>query len=95
VRHHHEHWDGTGYPDGLQGEQIPFGARILSVADAYDALNSTRPYRRAVDSAQIRCILQQGAGTQWDPVVVDELVAWLAETDPATVDVPSCSGSAA
>ncbi|MGI8644313.1 MAG: HD-GYP domain-containing protein [Thermomicrobiales bacterium] len=94
VRHHHEHWDGTGYPDGLQGEQIPFGARILSVADAYDALNSTRPYRRAVDSAQIRCILQQGASTQWDPVVVDELVAWLAETGPAPVPVPACSGSA-
>lgn len=95
VRHHHERWDGAGYPDELQGAQIPFGARILSVADAYDALNSTRPYRRAVDPSQIRCILKQGAGTQWDPVVVDEMLALLAETDPATVAVPSRSGSAA
>ena len=52
VRHHHENWDGTGYPDGLQGESIPIGARILSVVDCYDALTSDWPYRRALSASQ-------------------------------------------
>jgi HD-GYP domain-containing protein (c-di-GMP phosphodiesterase class II) len=74
VRHHHERWDGGGYPDGLAGEDIPFGARILAVADSFDALVSARAYRppRGVDAA-IR-ILQEGAGTQWDQRVVQALV---------------------
>ena len=94
VRHHHERWDGTGYPEGLRGEAIPFGARILSVADAYDALTSDRPYRRAIDVARIRAIMAEGAGSQWDPLVVQSLVAWLhRNTKVTTVASPSAAES--
>jgi hypothetical protein len=74
VRHHHERWDGGGYPDGLAGEAIPLAARIVSVADAFDAMTSDRPYRSslAVDSAVQR--LRQGAGQHWDPSLVDVFV---------------------
>lgn len=75
IEHHHEHYDGKGYPRGLQGEQIPLGARILAVADAYDALTSQRPYRPAMNNEQAIKILKQGAGTQWDPVVVEAVLA--------------------
>lgn len=71
VRHHHERYDGNGYPDGLKGEQIPLGARILAVADAYDAMISERPYRGAM-SAEVACAeIERGKGTQFDPEVVD------------------------
>jgi putative two-component system response regulator len=70
IRHHHEHFDGNGYPDGLRESAIPRLARIVSVCDAYDALVNDRPYRerRSVDEAI--AILKQGAGKQWDPEVV-------------------------
>ena len=71
VRHHHERWDGSGYPDGLQGEQIPLSARIFAVADTLDALTTDRPYRRAVSWAEARAVIHEGAGTQFDPGVVD------------------------
>jgi putative nucleotidyltransferase with HDIG domain len=71
VRHHHENWDGTGYPDGLKGEEIPLGARILSVVDCFDALTSDRPYRsRMSEQDSLRIILER-RGTQYDPAVVD------------------------
>jgi len=70
IRHHHERWDGSGYPDGLKMEDIPFLARILSVADVYDALSSDRTYRKKMDEPQVLKILQQGSGTQFDPKVV-------------------------
>ncbi len=71
IRHHHEHWDGTGYPHRLRGEQIPPGARILQVADAYDAMTSERPYRGAM-SAEAACAeIERCKGTQFDPDVVD------------------------
>jgi len=71
VRHHHERYDGAGYPDRLSGEQIPLGARILAVADTYDAMISGRPYREAV-SIQAACDeIQRHKGTQFDPEVVD------------------------
>jgi ribonuclease P protein subunit RPR2 len=70
VRHHHERWDGTGYPDGLKGEQIPLSARIFAVADTLDALTTDRPYREAVGWAEARGVIHQGAGTQFDPGVV-------------------------
>src|SRR5262249_47357892 len=70
VLHHHERWDGTGYPDGLQGEAIPVLARILAVADAFDALTTARPYRAALPQRRAEEVLQEGAGSQWDPAVV-------------------------
>lgn len=70
VRHHHENYDGTGYPDGLVGDKIPWSARILAVADSYDAMNSDRPYRPGMPQHKIEQIFRSEAGTQWDPNVV-------------------------
>ena len=70
VRHHHEHYDGSGYPDGLCGTQIPLGARILAVADAYDAMTSHRPYREAMNVEIAVNEIVRGTGTQFDPEVV-------------------------
>jgi ribonuclease P protein subunit RPR2 len=70
VRHHHERWDGSGYPDGLQGEQIPLAARVFAVADTLDALTTDRPYRAAVSWDQARTEIRKGAGTQFDPAVI-------------------------
>ncbi len=71
VLHHHEQWDGKGYPHGLAGERIPRIARIMAVADAYDAMFSSRPYRPGMPEAKVESILRDGAGQQWDAVVVD------------------------
>jgi hypothetical protein len=71
VRHHHERFDGGGYPDGLAGAEIPLGARILAVADSFDAMTSDRPYRRALDARQARLELKRSAGAQFDPLVVE------------------------
>jgi putative nucleotidyltransferase with HDIG domain len=70
VRHHHERWDGRGYPDGLAGEDIPPAARIFSVADTFDALTTDRPYRPAMDIAAARKIIEGEGGTQFDPAAV-------------------------
>lgn len=70
VRHHHENWDGTGYPEGLAGEQIPLASRVIHVADAYDAMTSPRPFRDALDHARAVRALTSGAGAQFDPEVV-------------------------
>ena len=70
VRHHHERWDGQGYPDGLAGEAIPLAARVFAVADALDALTTNRPYRPASDFAAAREEVYRGAGTQFDPAVI-------------------------
>ena len=81
VAHHHEHWDGTGYPDRLKGEEIPLSARILAVADGFDAMSSTRPYRRRLTPMAIDEILRKGAAVQWDPRVVDALMACRADVE--------------
>lgn len=75
VKHHHENYDGTGYPDRLAGEQIPYVARILAVADSYDAMSSNRPYRRRLTGEQIETIFREGSGKQWDPAIVEALFA--------------------
>jgi diguanylate cyclase (GGDEF)-like protein/PAS domain S-box-containing protein len=70
VRHHHENWDGTGYPDGLKGEEIPYLSRILAVADAYAALTSDRPYRASRRPTDALETLRKGSGRQWDPACI-------------------------
>jgi putative nucleotidyltransferase with HDIG domain len=88
VRHHHENWDGTGYPDGLKGSEIPLGARILSVVDCFDALTSDRPYRRRMTDEQALRIITDRRGTMYDPLVVDRFVASYREIMPAPESVP-------
>ena len=71
VRSHHEHWDGTGYPDRLSGEQIPLTARVFAVADVFDALTTNRPYRAALSFAQARQMIDEESGSHFDPLVVE------------------------
>jgi putative nucleotidyltransferase with HDIG domain len=73
VRHHHEHWDGSGYPDGVKGDDIPLPVRILTVADALDALTSDRPYRAAMSFSAAVGTIEAGAGNQFDPAVIRAL----------------------
>jgi putative nucleotidyltransferase with HDIG domain len=84
IRHHHESWDGTGYPDGMKGEEIPLISRIISVADMYDAMTSDRPYRKrrshqeAVEEIKVTC------GSKLDPRVAEAFLQVLKEISPAT-----------
>lgn len=75
IRHHHERWDGAGYPGGLSGPQTSQEARVLAVADALDAMLSDRPYRKALHPGNVRDILTSGRGQQWDPHIVDGVLA--------------------
>jgi len=77
VRHHHERWDGRGYPDGLAGESIALGARIVAVADAFDAMTTRRPYNRVRSVREAAEIMRAGAGRAWDPHVVAVFLEWL------------------
>jgi diguanylate cyclase (GGDEF)-like protein len=79
IRHHHEHWDGSGYPNGLEGDEIPLGSRVILVADAYDAMTSTRSYSPAATPEQALAELQRMAGLQFDAVVVAALESYLTE----------------
>jgi putative two-component system response regulator len=79
ARHHHEHVDGTGYPDGLQGEAIPLLSRILAAADAYEAMTSERPYRNAMSHEQALSEMRTHCGTQFDTIIVDHLIAALSD----------------
>ena len=82
VLFHHERWDGAGYPVGLRGRGIPIEARIVAVADAFDAMISPRPYRRALSHAHALAEVERGAGSQFDPVVAELFVeAWAAGWD--------------
>lgn len=85
VELHHENWDGTGYPFGLRGESVPLPARIVHIADAYDAMTSSRPYRHAMSRGDALGILHQNAGTQFDPAVVPVFVD-LMLTGPVYLD---------
>jgi putative two-component system response regulator len=71
ARSHHENWDGSGYPDGLKGPQIPLAARIVRLADVYNAMISERPYKPAWEPARAAEAIRQGSGTLFDPAVVD------------------------
>lgn len=75
VRHHHENWDGTGYPDQLKGEEIPLGSRIIMFADTIDAMTTDRPYRKALGEADVRSELIKYRGVQFDPFICDRLLA--------------------
>jgi putative nucleotidyltransferase with HDIG domain len=86
VRHHHERWDGKGYPTGLSGADIPIGARILSVVDCFDALTSDRPYRRALSDDEAMQMLLEGRGTAYDPYVVDAFTRVHDEIFPKEVE---------
>lgn len=81
VRHHHERWDGNGYHLGLAGKQIDIEARIISVADAFDAMVNDRPYRKGMSREKALFVLQDGAGSQWDPAVVEAFVEMLEVYD--------------
>ncbi len=87
VRHHHENWDGTGYPDKLRGSQIPIGARILSVVDCFDALTSDRPYRSRMTNEAAIAILVERRGVMYDPAIVDAFVAAHERLMPAETTV--------
>jgi HD-GYP domain-containing protein (c-di-GMP phosphodiesterase class II) len=83
VRASHERWDGTGYPDGLKGEEIPLGSRIIAACDAYKAMTSDRPYAAAVPEAEALAELRRCAGAHFDPRVVDVLCAEVESDHPA------------
>jgi HD-GYP domain-containing protein (c-di-GMP phosphodiesterase class II) len=82
IRGHHERWDGKGYPDGLKGEQIPLPARILAVADVFDALHAERPYKSSMEVDQVRRLLSEGKGTHFDPECVEAFLRVLDRRFP-------------
>jgi putative nucleotidyltransferase with HDIG domain len=81
VRHHHEQWNGKGYPSGISGTDIPLGARVLAVVDCFDALNSDRPYRPRLSVAEAFAILRERRGTMYDPLVVDQFLSGYHEME--------------
>src|SRR5687767_1193670 len=94
VRHHHENWNGTGYPDGIKGSDIPIGARILSVVDCFDALTSDRPYRPRLSDAEAIHILVERRGSMYDPLIVDTFIDAHVEIAPRETPAPSNQGIA-
>ena len=93
ILHHHERWDGGGYPEGLGGEQIPLEARILAIADSFDAMTSPRPYRPALSLEEAIKELRQGAGTQFDPKVVEVFIGLVETGLPESVKMGENSAS--
>ncbi len=85
VRHHHERFDGAGYPDRLAGEEIPLGARIISVADAFSAMTNDRVYRSAIPEDQAWDEIRRNSGSQFDPAIV-ELYELIADADAAPIN---------
>jgi putative nucleotidyltransferase with HDIG domain len=89
VRHHHENWDGTGYPDGLKSDTIPLASRIIRFADTIDAMTTERPYRQPLTEAQVRAELLRCRGSQFDPDIADKLLAsplWSTLFAPASLE---------
>jgi len=95
IRHHHERWDGSGYPDGLRGDSIPLASRIVSIADAFDAITSARPHRPAFSHQVALDVLEKNAGSQFDPALAREFIAIVetgaCEVSPAAIE-PQDSG---
>ena len=81
IEHHHEWYDGNGYPNGLKGEAIPLGARILAVIDTFDAMTSDRPYRSALNAQEAVDELRKLSGAQWDPKIVEAFVSAIGMDD--------------
>jgi HD-GYP domain-containing protein (c-di-GMP phosphodiesterase class II) len=79
ILHHHEWWDGSGYPDGLKGKNIPIECRIISIADAYDAMTNNRPYHKAINKDEAIKELERFSGTQFDPILVKKAIQILRE----------------
>ena len=79
IRHHHERWDGKGYPDGLSRESIPVLSRVIAVVDAFDAMVSDRPYRNGMPVSDALEELKKCAGTQFDPFIVSEFIQMISE----------------
>ena len=93
IRGHHERWDGHGYPDGLAGESIPLAARILCVADVYDALTSQRPYRRAFETREALQLMSADAGRQFDPEILTRFFRLVSRlSDPSAVKLSGTQG---
>lgn len=95
VRYHHENWDGSGYPEGLRGDAIPIGARILSVVDCFDALTSHRPYRRALSVPETFAIIDARRGTMYDPAIVDAFHEMYEAGEVSEAESPDSETSAA
>ena len=93
IKHHHERWDGLGYPAGLKGSEIPFGARVIAVADSFDAMTSDRPYRTAISRERAIQILLEGRGSQWDARVVNAFVDMIDRVAESLAEQPrsNCS----
>lgn len=87
IKHHHERWDGHGYPARLKGPEIPFGARVIAVADSFDAMTSDRPYRSALSHRRAIQTLLEGRGKQWDPNVVNALVDLIGDQQDEKPDI--------
>ena len=83
ILHHHERYDGTGYPKGLKGEAIPLEARIITVADSFDAMVSERPYKKGYTMAQALSELRKKAGSQFDAGIVEHFCRYIAEKTPS------------
>jgi HD-GYP domain-containing protein (c-di-GMP phosphodiesterase class II) len=90
VRHHHESWDGSGYPDGLTGDAIPIGARIVAIVDCYDALTSDRPYRRALSHNSALAMIHERRGGMYDPQLVDAFLRLIWQRRSAVSNVGFC-----
>ncbi|RKX52653.1 MAG: HD-GYP domain-containing protein, partial [Thermotoga sp.] len=81
IRHHHERWDGNGYPDGLKGEEIPLGSRIIAVVDVFDALTSDRPYRRALDVDKAIGMIKREMEGYFDPNIARKFLRMFEELE--------------